>query len=172
MSSPASDLKAQRADLLRYVDRRVSDSALSEDIVQEAYLRLLAYEAKPGGIVSNAAALLRRISLNLARDHYRHSGRMRAVGEPSENVVCPYPTPEEVLDYRQRVDVMARALGAMPSLRREIFLRNRFDGQTAPEIAAELEMSRAAVDKHIVRALSDIRQALAKRGLALWANGR
>jgi len=65
-----SSLRTQRTDLLEYVGRQVRDSVLSEDIVQEAYLRFLTFEGKPGSTVTNAPALLRRISLNLIRDHF------------------------------------------------------------------------------------------------------
>jgi RNA polymerase sigma-70 factor (ECF subfamily) len=36
-------------------------------------------------------------------------------------------------------------------------------------IASDLDMRQSAVEKHVFRAQSDIRQGLAKRGLAGWS---
>jgi hypothetical protein len=57
IAGPTSCLQAQRASLLDYVERQVRDSSLSEDIVQEAYLRLLSFEAKPDNVVNDRPAL-------------------------------------------------------------------------------------------------------------------
>jgi len=64
-----------------------------------------------------------------------------------EALACPMPLIDEVLDYRERVEVLVRALRSMPQLRREIFLRNRLDGHQVSVIASELAMTRSAVDK-------------------------
>jgi hypothetical protein len=48
-----SEWRGHRVDLLRYVGRRVDDVALREDIVQEAFVRLLAYQAKPDIVVGS-----------------------------------------------------------------------------------------------------------------------
>lgn len=161
MSLPASDLTAQRADLLRYVGRQVNDSAISEDIVQEAYLRLLVYEAKPGNIVSNASALLRRISLNLTRDHFRRAKRASVV-ELSEDIPCQQPGVQQQLEHRQLVDIVMAVLKAMPPLRRDVFIRRRVHGQSAGEVAAAMRLSSSAVSNHVARALFDLDMAIEK----------
>jgi DNA-directed RNA polymerase specialized sigma24 family protein len=48
MSFDNSEWRSRRVDLLRFVRRRVDDAALREDIVQEAIIRLLVYQTKPG----------------------------------------------------------------------------------------------------------------------------
>ena len=58
--------------------------------MQEAYVRFLTFEAKPGSTVTNAGGLLRRISLNLVRDHLRRAGRVPMV-ELTETIPCPQP---------------------------------------------------------------------------------
>ncbi len=161
MKDPASDLSAQRADLLRYVGRRVGDSVLSEDIVQEAYLRLLTYEAKPGNIVANAAALLRRISLNVERDHFRTSGR-HVMAELSDDIPCTAPGAHVQLERRQLIDIVAQVLRTMPRLRREVFVRRRVHGEAAGEVAIALGLSPSAVSNHVARAMLDLDLAIEK----------
>lgn len=161
MGSPDSELIAQRSDLLRYVGRRVRDSTLSEDIVQEAYLRMLAYEAKPGNMVSNASALLRRISLNLAHDHFRRA-KSAPIVELSEDISCPMPSVHQQLERRQLIAIVESVLKAMPRLRRDVFIRRRVHGEAAGDVAEAMGLSPGAVSNHVARALFDLDLAIEK----------
>ena len=61
------------------------------------------------------------VARNLVHDHLR---RRRAAGphaELSDEIACPAPRADEILAYRERVEVLIRALKAMPPLRREVF---------------------------------------------------
>ena len=84
-------------------------------------------------------------------------------------MVCPLPAADRVVAFRRAVALMAGALERMPPLRREIFLRRRLDGLTTAAIADRLDMSTAAVEKHVVRAFADLRTALARRGFTMEA---
>lgn len=147
--------------MLDYVGRRVRDSSVSEDIVQEAYLRLLAFEAKPGAKVANAPALLRRISLNLVWDHFRRSARISVV-ELSETLPCPVPTADQQIERRQLIQLVADILRKMPRLRREVFIRRRVHGQSAAEVVAATGLSSSAVSHHMARAIVDLHLAIEK----------
>jgi RNA polymerase sigma-70 factor (ECF subfamily) len=161
MPLPATALKDQHSDLLRYIGRRVGDSTISEDIVQEAYLRLLAYEGKPGKAVNNVSAFLRRVALNLTRDHFRQASRQSSI-EVSEEIPCPQPTADLQLERRQLIDLVVEILKAMPPLRRDVFIRRRVHGQSAGEVAEALGLSSSAVSNHVARALYDLDLALEK----------
>ena len=155
MSFDNSDWRDHRVDLLRYVRRRVDDAALREDIVQEAIIRLLAYQARPGIVIANITALLRRISLDLTRDHFRRSTRIHQV-ELSDDIPCPHPSVQQALEQRQLIEVVAGVVKAMPRLRREVFFRRRIEGRSAKEVAEELGISAGAVDAHMARAVLDL----------------
>lgn len=161
MDLSAPQLTVQRADLLRYVGRRVGDATISEDIVQEAYLRLLTFEAKPENRVSNVPALLRRISLNLVRDYSRHL-RRRATVELAEDIPCPQPTVQCQLERRQLISLVAHILKGMPRLRREVFIRRRVHGESGAEVAETLGLSPSAVSNHVARAMLDLDMAIEK----------
>jgi len=161
MSPPNAQIGAQRTNLLRYVARHVDDSVLREDIVQEAYLRLLTYQAQPGNKVSNVPALLRRISLNLTRDHFRRSRRLSVV-ELSEETPCSNPSIQQQLEQRELIELVAGILKAMPRLRREVFVRRRVHGQSTQDVADALELSIGAVNTHVARAVLDLHLAIEK----------
>jgi RNA polymerase sigma-70 factor (ECF subfamily) len=156
-----------RRALQRFVEARLRDRTDSEDLVQETYLRL--YDYRRTRSVADVGAFCFAIARNLIRDHVRHLRGAPAVADLSEEIACPAPRADEILAYRERVDVLIRALRAMPALRREVFTRRRLDGQPVAIIAADLDLSIAAVEKHVVRALADLRGALGRRGLAVGA---
>ncbi|MFP3571271.1 sigma factor-like helix-turn-helix DNA-binding protein, partial [Paraburkholderia sp. SIMBA_030] len=62
------------------------------------------------------------------------------------------PSPHNCLDHGQRLPLLQRALAELPRLCRESFLLRKIEGLSHPEIAEQLGMSRALVEKHIVNA--------------------
>jgi RNA polymerase sigma-70 factor (ECF subfamily) len=151
--------------LRRFVEGRLRDRADSEDLVQETFLRL--YDYRRTRAVADVGAFCFAVARNLIRDHLRRRDAGPVTAEISENLVCPAPRADEVLAYRERVEVLKQALRAMPALRREVFLRRRLDEQSVASISEALGIGKSAVEKHVSRALADLRRALDRRGLAL-----
>lgn len=161
----AAEAAALRETLHRFVSGRLHDRTEGEDIVQETYVRLYAYRRTR--TISDAAAFCFAVARNLVHDHFRRLRVAPVAVELEEAIACPLPRADEILDYRERVDILVQALKAMPPLRREIFMRRKLDGIPGAIIAADLDMKQAAVDKHCTRALADLRHALERRGLGL-----
>jgi RNA polymerase sigma-70 factor (ECF subfamily) len=154
-----------RRALQRFIEGRLRDRSESEDLVQETYLRL--YDYRRTRSVADVGAFCFAIARNLIQDHLRRL-RVRPAGvELVEDTVCPAPRADEILAYRERVDLLTRALRAMPPLRREVFIRRRLEEQPVATIAVDMGLGISAVEKHVVRALADLRAALARRGLGL-----
>jgi RNA polymerase sigma-70 factor (ECF subfamily) len=160
------DAELRRA-LQRFVEGRLRDRGEGEDIVQETYVRL--YDYRRTRPVADVGAFCFAVARNLVHDHFRRHKAQPATGELAEDIICPQPRAEEILDYRQRVEILVRALKVMPPLRREVFLRRRLDGIATSTIATDLDLSIAAVEKHCSRALADLRAALERRGLPAGA---
>jgi RNA polymerase sigma-70 factor (ECF subfamily) len=158
-----SEEVALRAALQRFVQVRLRDHHDGEDIVQETYIRL--YDYRRTRSVADVGAFCFAVARNLVFDHFRRLRALPRHAELVDDIPCAQPRAEEVLEYRERVDILVRALRVMPPLRREIFLRRRLDGVAVAIIAADLEMSAAAIEKHCVRAVADLRAALERRGL-------
>ena len=149
-----------RDALLRLIRRRVRDASLSEDIVQDAYLRYLGRSGPPA---EEGWALIRTIALNLIRDHFR-AGARRSFEPIDEEHPADGHTPESAVMLRERVEWFSRAVEAMPPLQRDVFIRRRLHGQSAKEAAAELGLTPAAVDQHVARALVALQKAQARGG--------
>jgi RNA polymerase sigma-70 factor (ECF subfamily) len=154
-----ASLRTQRRELYQFIVRRTRDPAAAEDLVQETFERLLAYER--ARTIADRAALGYRIALNLVRDHFRRA-RRRPAEALDDDIPCEAPAPEQILMHRQKVEVFGKALDAMPPLRRDVFIRRRLHGQSLRQIADELSLSEAAVEKHVVRALEQLHREVAK----------
>jgi RNA polymerase sigma-70 factor (ECF subfamily) len=164
---PSGEDADLRLALQRFIEGRLRDRTESEDLVQETYLRL--YDYRRTRSVANVGAFCFAVARNLVRDHVRRLRSTPIAMDLPEETVCPAPRADEILAYRERVEVLTRALRAMPPLRREVFTRRRLDGHAVATIASDLELSVTAVEKHVVRALADLRAALDRRGLGIGA---
>lgn len=153
------DITLHRNSLYYFILKRVRDPWISEDLAQETVTRLIQYSRSRS--ISNAQALGFQIATNLVRDHFR--ALRRGDTQPlSEELVCDTPAQEQVSIDRQRVDAFNRALRTMPPLRREVFIRRRLHGESYAQIGDALNLSNAAVEKHIIRALHWLHQEVSK----------
>ena len=148
-----------RDALFRFIQRRVRDAALSEDLVQDTFVRFLGRQGSPA---ADVGALMRRIALNLVRDHFR-AGARRAFEPLDTDQPAETATPEETLMFRERAERFGRILDAMPPLQRDVFIHRRLHGLSSKETAARLGLTPAAVDAHVARALVALEKGLRNR---------
>ncbi|MDR3440373.1 sigma-70 family RNA polymerase sigma factor [Telmatospirillum sp.] len=163
-----AELTSQWNSLYRFFLRRVGDRDVSGDLAQETFARLFAYQKTR--TVANPGALCQHIAGNLLRDHFRAKGRS-AEAPLMEDVVCTAPHPDEVVMHRQRIEVFERLVSAMPDMRREVFLRRRLHGESTRQIAADLGLSEAAVEKHMVRAVEWLHREIVRHDRARSPDG-
>lgn len=145
--------------LKQLLHRRGQSPEDSEDLVQEAFLRLHKF-MDSGREARQPEALLVTTVLNLAVDAKRRDRRDRReqfVAEPVEDlpIVDLTPSPDEMLIAEQRLRQITQILDTKLSARtREIFLLHRLEGFTYDEIAQRMQMSVRTVEKHIARAVT------------------
>ena len=150
-----------RDALLRFLTRRLGNSALAEDLAQETWLR--AARADGTVAVANPAGYLFRIAANLARDHRRHADH-RVEVQAEESVVAavadPGPSPEAAARHREELARLARAVDGLSPRCREVFILAKVEGLTYGAIAARLGIARTTVITHMVTALAAIERTL------------
>jgi len=151
-----ADWRAVRHAVLVYVRRRGHSQDVAEDVAQESLTKLLHYTRQ--GQTASLYALAFRIAANCLVDRFR--GESRYGDAVLDTHPCGEPLPDRIASDRQRLARLTAALERLPPLRRAVLLRRRIDNQSIPRIAAEMNLSTAAVEKHVVRGLSDLRKAM------------
>lgn len=147
--------------LARFFERRVRDRQDVPDLVQEVFLRLsaltnpLAIEEPENYLFVTAASAL---SDKARRDVVRHAADHVEFDEKS--IRGSDLTPLRVLEGREAIIYLRAALLELPERTRDIFVLRIFEESRMEDIAAAVGISRRAAEKHYVRALAHVVQAL------------
>jgi RNA polymerase sigma factor (sigma-70 family) len=139
--------------LRRFVRGRVATREDAEDVIQEAYLRVLRYSADHA--VESQERLLFSAAKNLAVDSRRRRYvRTRTATDYAvlESCTQTWPDAHEVVYASQRLNKVELAVAQLPPRCREVFLIHRLDGLSYSQIAVQLGISVSAVEKHMARA--------------------
>lgn len=153
--------EAVRDVVRQFARRRLGRADLAEDVAQETLLRVIDYGRQHR--IDNVYGFALRTAENIANELHRRA-RRRGEAELTEDIASPQPWPDQVLEGREAVRALTRALERMPRLRREIIIRRRLRHQSCAAIAQELGLSPKAVEKHVTRGLVDLNKAFAAEG--------
>lgn len=143
--------------LVRLVRLFVDDRNAAEDLVQEGFIRL-ARSAHRIQDPDRAAAYLRSIVLNLARDHNRR-------GLVSLRHQLPFDDAEASTEDRLELEVdqqrVIEALRDLPPRQRDCLVLRYYHELGIDDIASTLGLSRNSVKTHLQRGLSAMERRLA-----------
>jgi RNA polymerase sigma factor (sigma-70 family) len=149
-----------RAELHRFLLRRVDCEQIANDLLQDTYLRFVDYNDQQA--IENPRAFLYRVAGNLAIDHLRTHQRQKSLianfdHQPDQDLLN---NPEHIIDQQQQLQRLQLAINQLAPVCRDVFIRSRFQGQTHQQIANDLGKSKSWVEKQIVQALRHCQQAL------------
>ena len=152
----AAMFDAEAASLTRLARFYVDDKTAAEDLVQEAFIRFARHHGRLWER-ERAAAYLRSIVINLARDHNRRglvSWRHRPPAQPDA------PSAAETAEQRAERAAVVAALKTLPRRQRDcVTLRYYYDMPVA-QIAATLGLSVNTVKTHLQRGLDTLGSTL------------
>ena len=151
------DLFAQEAaSLTRLARFYLDDRTAAEDLVQEAFIRL----SRSAGRIrqrGNAAAYLRSIVINLARDHNRR-GLVSLRHRPS--ALPDAPSAEEDAHTRAERQEVIDALRSLPRRQRDCVTLRYYLDLSIPDIAETLGLSANTVKTHLQRGMASLATTL------------
>jgi RNA polymerase sigma-70 factor, ECF subfamily len=165
------------APVYGFLVRRLGDPALSEDLFQEAFLRL--HRARGSYDVSRSFrtwlftivhnllsdALRTRRRAPQTKSHEEIAGRMeKEVVDGDAAYLREDGSPEHIALARESRAALESALGALPADEATVLILARIEGLTYEEIAPIVGRSAAAAKQLAYRALKRIRSELLARG--------
>ena len=139
--------------LLNFYAKLTGDRGLSEDLVQEVFLRILRYRQsyRPG---TPFRAWMYQIARNARVDHFR---KTRPQTELDPEMAAP-PSPFDPAQRQQESTLLHQALTQMPEEKKEILILARFQELKYDEIARLIGCEVATVRVRVHRALQELRQ--------------
>jgi RNA polymerase sigma-70 factor (ECF subfamily) len=150
--------QAHANELHGFARRRVGRQE-AEDVVQDAYLRLL--QRGTAATLEQPRPYLFRIAANLTADLARMTKtRLRFAGEGfgldcnAEPAACPEAAAAGAIELRR----LQACLTELPPLCRDAFLLNRIEEMNHTEIAKRLGVSVRTVDRYMARARAHLRE--------------
>ena len=140
----------QYRDLLGLAALILRDRYLAEEVVQDAYLKLM--DAGALRDHSRAGSYMRSVVLNLARSKLRRRLLRPRLTQPAAAPLLPEEA--AVLNEEHR-DVIA-AIAALPARQRECVVLRHYAGLSDEEIAKVLQIAPGSVKRHIHRAMKTL----------------
>ena len=137
-----------------------------EDIVQEAFTRVLRQRER--GEVRSAKALLFAAARNLALDRLRHRHAFPEIAitdSGEEHVLEASPDAAAALNHRQELAILTEAVRALPERCRQVVILRHLEGLSYKEIAAQLGISPETVKVQLAKGLRRCADHFAARGL-------
>jgi RNA polymerase sigma-70 factor, ECF subfamily len=155
-ASPAPPAwQSLRAELVRFVRRRVGDEAAADDIVHDVLLRALRELAGPEPPV-HLRGWLYRVTRNAIVDAHR---ARRPSEELPEEIASP-PAASEATAERELARCLTPLLATLPPAYREALTLADVEGMAQREIAVRSRLSLSGAKSRVQRARKLLREAL------------
>ena len=150
----------------RFLRARLANHPDYEDLVQDIFLKLARQDNLDDKLSRGEAqtrSYLFSIATNLIKDRYRRKTTEREAESTlaaEELMKKQAPSPEDILISRQNLAAIRKAILELPANCRRAFVLSRFRNMSYREIAEEMNISISMVEKHIMRALAELRSSV------------
>lgn len=162
----ALEVQPHEQALRSYLRGRFPRLRDSDDVIQEAYTRLLREHA--AGRVRHVRAFLFTAARNVALDLFRrrqHSGDDAVTHSSPPDVVEERPDAAETLSQRQELELLGDAVRSLPERCRQVIMLRYLKGCSYKEIAALLDISPETVKTQIAKGVQRCADYFEARGL-------
>jgi RNA polymerase sigma factor (sigma-70 family) len=155
------EILAHEAALVRYLTRKWPHRDDISDLRQEIYVRV--YEAAIKLRPRSPKSFLFTTARHLMTDRVRR-GRVISIDTLGDldalNVMVDEISPEQWTHARQELRLLAQAFDQLPPKCREVVWMRRVDELSQKEVAAHLGISQKTVEKHIMKGMGLLADAL------------
>ncbi|MCK6541381.1 RNA polymerase sigma-70 factor [bacterium] len=145
--------------LYHFVFYKTYNRALSEDIVQDVFIRLWENRINLREDLS-IKSYLYTIAVNLTLNSIRRHTIRTGEGIEDPDTQPHEETPLSVLEKKEFEQLLNAAIQKLPEQARIVFMMSRYDDLSYSEISERLSISVKTVEAHIGRALKQLRATL------------
>lgn len=159
-------LEQVRPSLHRYLMRQLRRAEDAEDLTQEVYLRLLRLATTE--VIRFPRAYVLRVAVHVLYEfrHRRRKGRVEfdsaLADDASRHLADDADLPEATYERHHNEGVVERLAQRLPAMQQAVLIMATREKMSYEQIAAKLDISASTARVHIYRALTFIRQEIAK----------
>jgi RNA polymerase sigma factor (sigma-70 family) len=137
-----------------WLRRKTGCSHEAADLAQDTFIKLLSRPTNPLREISQPRAFLSTIARGLLIDHWRRRDLERAWLETLAALPeVEVPSPDVGFALLETLIALDRLLDTFKPQVRRAFLLARIDGMTCPEVARQMNLSLATVERYIAGVL-------------------
>ncbi|MCD8167332.1 MAG: sigma-70 family RNA polymerase sigma factor [Bacteroides sp.] len=150
-----------RAGLVHYIQLKINNHYVAEDITQDVFVRLIEYKEllHPDSIHSFVYTIARNLTFDYLRKSYK---KREAYQYIYDHIPVSTNESEEKLMADSLVELEQTLLSGMPGQRKRVYQMHRFEERTIPEIADTLQLSKKSVENHLLLGRRRMRAFLKK----------
>lgn len=156
MQSIAGYYSAQRDELVNYAYKFISDYASAEDVVQDAFLKVLC----SGSLFCDITlpCLMHTVVRNLSMDRMRHRRIARVyaarVSHDGSRIVDAYAA----YDAAEIGELLERGVSRLSVNRQMVYMMNMYGGKKVGEISRRLHLGNKQVEYQLAVARKEVRR--------------
>ena len=152
--------KRLHLQLYHFISRFVKEKPLSEDILQETFLRVLK-ERERYKKTARFTTYLFTIARNLCLDALKTGNKTHVLSsqeDPLEGAADISNEPSKIMESKEMNKIVRNEIQALPRSQREVLILNKYSGLTHAEIAQIVDSTPAAVKQKIYRAMDSLKK--------------
>ena len=141
--------------LYNFFVKMTNDRKLSEDLVQEVFLRMLKYRNTYKGS-GNFITWMFQIARNARVDYFRKQKNETTIDGEMDQVFSIESDPNSDLEHNQEIELIKKALNELPAEKREVLVLSRYQNLKYEEIAKIKNCKVGTIKAKVHRAIKDL----------------
>jgi len=150
------------AGLVLYCYNLTKDQDRAEDIVQQTLVKIWIKRDTINIRTSLKSYLYRSVYNTFLKEYRKIKKEEEALASLKNNAIMEFVEKDESV-LEERMKLLELAIDQLPKKNKEVFLLSKKAGYKHKEIAAQLDISEKAVEKHISRATQSIKKWLKEK---------
>lgn len=143
--------------LLNFFIKMTGGRSLSEDLVQDVFMRMLRYRQTYRGEGGGFIGWMFTMARNAHTDHIRRSARHNLPPLPEQDPESLDPDAMATLQGKESMELLRQALGRLSPEKREVLILRRFEFKKFNEIANLLDCPVSTVKVRAHRAIRELK---------------